>query len=272
LPYNPVKRKVVFQRIDAQTQEKTEQPKNVIIQWTAPDVKITKEFKYLGVIRANPIEYIERYGPNLKTKHELPEYVLDIKNPVDLAAETNDEVKIELVGDVDALNLIDLDKEGLSMYKNLLKKSGDLLSARPNVPPSFTQENAEISPVNYFNRQQPLKSAASSFVGSHFNSELNVPNVDPESTIISSSSNVVESNLAETLESSIEQIFRLVDYNNTGRINAEDAEKTLLRLNSRLKRSYSENEVLEFFSTLHVVDGTIDLNEFKRAFLNLAIA
>ena len=229
----------------------------------------------MGIIRANPIEYIERYGPNLKSHNQLPEYVLDIKNPqgIELAAESKKEIKFELTGDLDALSLIDLEKEGLGMYKDFLKNSG-ILSARPGMPPNYpNQETTEFNPVEYFNQRQQLKSAASSFVGSNYNSELStVINVDPKLETNTVSPNLVESNLAEALESSIEQIFRLVDFNNTGRINAEDAEKTLLRLNSRLKRSYSEEEISKFFSTLHIVDGSIDMNEFKRAFLNLAVA
>ena len=62
LPYAPIKRKVIFQKINMETNEQiVENPKNVIIQWTAPDVKIRKEFKYLGIIRANPIEYIGKF-------------------------------------------------------------------------------------------------------------------------------------------------------------------------------------------------------------------
>lgn len=231
----------------------------------------------MGVIRANPLEYIERYGSNLKSSNELPEYVLDIKNPdgIELAAETKQDINFELIGDLDALNLIDLEKEGLGMYKNFLKNNQIPQNERPDKPPnSLDQENVEFNTENYLNQQQQQsKSMASSFVGSNYNSELStVLNSDHKATPSSVSPLLIESSLAEALESSIEQIFRLVDFNNTGRINAGDAEKTLLRLNSRLKRSHNEEEVIKFFETLQMVDGSIDLNEFKRAFLNLAIA
>jgi hypothetical protein len=55
LPYSQVKRRVIYQR----SCEKDAVPiksKNVIIQWEAPQVTIKKDFKYLGVIRANPYE------------------------------------------------------------------------------------------------------------------------------------------------------------------------------------------------------------------------
>lgn len=52
-----------------------------LVQWEAPQVQIRKDFKYLGIIRANPVEYVQRYGSQLKTAQELPSFVLDIKPP-----------------------------------------------------------------------------------------------------------------------------------------------------------------------------------------------
>ena len=239
-------------------------PKNVIIQWQAPEVKVKKEFKYLGVIRANPLDYIERYGSTLKTYNQLPEYVRDIQNPQGIELAANYEPVHELTGDIEALRLIDLDKEGLSIYQSYLENS-EILRKMPGIPPNFPGvENTEDNylSVNYFNTQPQSnvnsQSMADSHVCSNLESEINPFYFD--------------SNLAETLESSIEQIFHLVDFNNTGRINIQDAEKTLLRLNSRLQKSYGEEEIANFFSSIESIDQSIDLNEFKRAFLNLAIA
>ena len=100
-------------------------PKNVIIQWDAPQVKVNKEFKDLGVIRANPAEYVARYGATLKTARELPSFVLEIKPPagIVLAADSSGNSGVyELEGDVQALRFIDLDREGLSEYKTALAK------------------------------------------------------------------------------------------------------------------------------------------------------
>ena len=89
---------------------------------------------------------------------------------------------------------------------------------------------------------------------------------------ISASPTVAVSDAASNaLGEIVESIFRTIDRNNNGIINVEDAEKTLLRLNSRLGRRYGEDDVRAFFSALDVNnDGTLDLNEFKRAFLNIA--
>ena len=67
LPYNQTKRRVIFQK----AQEKDAivvKPRNVIIQWEAPQVTVKKDLKYLGIIRANPVEYVQRYAYGLVFK------------------------------------------------------------------------------------------------------------------------------------------------------------------------------------------------------------
>ena len=101
-------------------------PRNVIIQWEAPVVQVKKDFKDLGIIRANPAEYVARYGSSLKSSKELPPFVLEIKPPAGILLasdyhESNNNV-YELEGDVNALRLIDLDREGLSEYKQFMQQ------------------------------------------------------------------------------------------------------------------------------------------------------
>ena len=121
LPYKPIKRKVIYQRA---TDKVTPKTKNVIVQWETPNITVKKEFKDLGIVRANPIEYIERYGSTLKRSIELPSFVKDIKPPpgLVLAAESATSFNYELEGDLHALSLIDLESEGLNEYKSLLSK------------------------------------------------------------------------------------------------------------------------------------------------------
>jgi hypothetical protein len=79
----------------------------------------------LGIVRANPIEYVERYGSSLKRSMELPTFVKDIRPPagIQLASESNNsDCVYELEGDIYALNLVDLEREGLVEYKYLLKQ------------------------------------------------------------------------------------------------------------------------------------------------------
>ena len=65
---------------------------------------------------------MQKYGSSLKVAGELPQFVLDIKNPegVELAANHRYSSVHELEGDVDALKLIDL--VSLILIKISLKK------------------------------------------------------------------------------------------------------------------------------------------------------
>ena len=65
LPYaEGGKRRVIFNKAAALAE--VANPRNVIVQWTEPSASIRQEVKYLGVIRANPEEYVQRYGGELK--------------------------------------------------------------------------------------------------------------------------------------------------------------------------------------------------------------
>lgn len=405
LPYAEVKRRVIFQK-PSEADPIVVKPRNVIVQWETPQVNVKKEFKYLGVIRANPVEYAQRYGDVMKKPSELPDFVLDIKTPdgLVLAAEQRTKSVHELEGDVDALNLIDLEKEGLAEYKNYINKlaigktysnisrsvsaaqmsssssskssfsslsnkskktfsnnlvnnsafiqsasfvsqkapsirAASILSGRaPSVKsekaasihsqksPSIISENlasnhsekAETlrsNPASFIQASVPTQSRTSqrsiprsipvldksSSVLDNFNQEI--PRLSQRS-ILKSASVVVQQpsfstslkndNLtrsgasgltfstasgtklptlssASSISSLIEKIFRSIDKDNKGRISVEDAEKILLRLNSRLGRRYGEDDVKILFATLDINnDGHLDLEEFKRAFLNLA--
>ena len=117
LPYTQPKRKVIFKQAN-QSNSNIKNFKNVIIQWETPDVIVKKEIKHLGVIKADPIDYVQRFGNSLKSAKELPEFVLQIKAPQDLVLAADCEANFhELEGDVESLKLVDLDKEGLSEYK-----------------------------------------------------------------------------------------------------------------------------------------------------------
>ena len=126
LPYKQIKRKVIFVRDDRQNNERriSSKPKNIIVQWNQPKVEIKKKFKDLGTVRANPIEYVQRFGSTLKISDELPQFVKDIRPPENLVLAANEPNKsnvFELEGDIFALNLVDLEREGLLEYKNQLK-------------------------------------------------------------------------------------------------------------------------------------------------------
>lgn len=126
LPYAESKRRVIFNRA-AEVKAEVATPRNVIVQWESPRVNVRKEVKYLGVIRANPAEYVQRYGSSLKVHTALPQFVLDIKTPSDvgtLAADYRYRSVLELEGQLEGFQYVNLDTEGLSEYRAQLLAMG----------------------------------------------------------------------------------------------------------------------------------------------------
>lgn len=68
----------------------------MIVQWEAPEVCVKKEIKHLGVVCANPCDYVKRYGPTLKRPCELPQFVLDIKPQCGIELAANKKVRFTL--------------------------------------------------------------------------------------------------------------------------------------------------------------------------------
>ncbi len=122
LPYKEMKRRVLLNRA-TETVPKSVPPKNVIVQWEVPQVNVRKEIKYLGVIKADPIDYVKQFGPMLNESDSLPSFVTDIKTPSELgvlASKHQRSSPVELEGELEAFRLVDLDQHGLSQYRGLL--------------------------------------------------------------------------------------------------------------------------------------------------------
>jgi len=118
LPYGQQTQRVVYQ--PAKPACIIPDPKNIVIQWESPDVEIRKEFKNLGVIHANPQEYVAKYGASLLRPESLPEVAVHYGSQPGLqlaATHRPPEVPI-LEGDLHALSLIDLDSVGLGFFRN----------------------------------------------------------------------------------------------------------------------------------------------------------
>jgi len=138
LPYpqqqqSAVKRRVILQRPPPQPVYC--KPKNVIVQWSEPEVVIKQKIHFLGVIKADPVDYIQKYNGSLIQSKDLPQICtsLPVANGYVLAADylgnnnnnnynNNDFANQlpELEGDLEALKLIDLESVGLGMYKHVL--------------------------------------------------------------------------------------------------------------------------------------------------------
>lgn len=83
----------------------------------------------MPIIRADPNEYVKKYGSSLLHSSQIPKDILNIKHPegIVLAADVeNQNSRIELEGDIDALGLIDdLDEQGLGEYKDYVRPQHD---------------------------------------------------------------------------------------------------------------------------------------------------
>lgn len=102
-------------------------PKNLIIEWEKMRCVVKERITDLGVEKCDPKDYIEKFGPDLIQPEEMPDIankaavVAVEKHGKKLAAQNSGKYFNELEGDLHALTLIDLDKEGLSEYKYLLE-------------------------------------------------------------------------------------------------------------------------------------------------------
>ena len=219
LPYAQVKRRVIFQK-SAEADPVVVKPRNVIVQWEAPRVNIRKEIKYLGVIRANPAEYVTRYGVTLKQASELPEFVTDIRTPdgLVLAANYRYNTLHELEGDVQALRLIDLDREGLAEYRSYLARLG--LTDGIASPVSRTFSSAPISMSSI------LALVDETLTGMNRNPDNRVLIQDAESAL-SKLNNILGKNFGSE---DARSFFAQLDSNRDGYVDFEEFKKAFLNV------------------------------------------
>lgn len=138
---------------------------------------IKKDFKYLGIIRANPVEYVQRYGSTLKTTRELPDFVLDIKPPagVVLAADYQYNQVHELEGDLHAMRLVDLEREGLAEYRPQLQRLGINYLGPSGVA---SELNALASQSQTLASQSNVAASQSNHLGSPSNGAISQSNIN----------------------------------------------------------------------------------------------
>jgi hypothetical protein len=172
---------------------------------------------------------VQRYGATLKTVRELPDFVLEIKPPsgITLAAEYEHDGVHELEGDLQAFRLVDLDAEGLSEYRPQLQRQGINYIGAAAVAAQIAAEEAQSDKGSAANTPaQPSGRVTESIRAS------------TQTLTTRSQVSLVGNPNAEAI---IEDIFRQVDLDHNNRLSVEEAEKVLLRLNSRLGRRYGED-------------------------------
>ncbi len=55
--------------------------KNLIIQWEGTQARVVKEFRNLGIIKADPNTYVQQYGAQLRPTQGLPDFVKGLPTP-----------------------------------------------------------------------------------------------------------------------------------------------------------------------------------------------
>lgn len=79
LPYKQQKRRVVYQK--APPVPAPAPQKNLIIQWEGTQARVVKEFRNLGIVKADPSTYVQQYGTQLRTAQGLPDFIKGLPTP-----------------------------------------------------------------------------------------------------------------------------------------------------------------------------------------------
>jgi len=239
LGYKEQKRRVIFKPAPVEMEMPKE--KNIIIQWESPKVNIVKEFRDLGVVYAHPSEYIQRFGSTLKHFDELPDFAKNLHTPTGLVF-AEDQFKhrtlqtfpYELEGDVHALKMFDLEKEGLSAYSCYLNKCSDQTST------FFTEKDESYQKMEMEDLPKEKENLTCSTDQSQ-RGELNE-------------------------ESLIYQVFGSANRTHDYYITKTEAMRILCEINEKLCRRHDEERCQRFISSLkNTKNGLLNLEEFKSA-------
>ncbi|CAF0740054.1 unnamed protein product [Brachionus calyciflorus] len=124
LPFKQQKRRVVYQRPEPDCV--LPNPRNLVIQWDAPEVEVTRDYKNLGTQLADPQDYVRRHGSELLRHEEFKTAASRVGAPDSVvSSDSHRELGLpELEGDVEALRLVDLERTGLASYRSYLSGLG----------------------------------------------------------------------------------------------------------------------------------------------------
>lgn len=101
------------------------QPSNSYIRDIVQDRVPATLIKHLGIVTTDPDEYAKLYSNQLVAPDDFPVFINNLmQDDMSLAYNFHQKDLPELQGDLDALKLVDLDKESLSEYKDFLITKG----------------------------------------------------------------------------------------------------------------------------------------------------
>jgi hypothetical protein len=266
MPYKPMKRKVVFEKAKDNAREHVK-PRNLIVAWESPKVTVVQNLKHLGCVRTNPKDYIDKYGDALKNSKEIYKCVKEISPDITLLSDEDynrEQVKFryELEGDLEALKYVDLDKEGLSEYKEYLRVEHEHVQAK--ITAQSKTINKELD--------KDLSSLTLPFttISNNDNNKYSESCVSSSGQTESINELTIPSSLSDDLDILIEQIFELLDRKETGYIKYAQAESFFTKLNNDLNGEKSQKKsIVDYFKSVNVANEKINLNEFKKIFLNI---
>lgn len=234
LSYPVQQRRVIFRGAKERIFPKQ---KNLIIQWDSPQFTVTREYRDLGVVRANPSDFSSRYGSEIKQFYELPDYVRYLQKPHGLVLSADmGETRCELVGDLYALSLIDLDKEGLSEYKSSVQPTGYTLgkTQSSNAPQKISPASQQMPAYRY---QQPFSESSKSEKSQEIINGL-------VSTVVREPCNKI--NVSE-----VKRIMRNLGEKHRKQINDQDVEDVLHKLDRAHTGIVDYQEFLRELSTFY---------------------
>ncbi len=244
-----------------------------------------REHKHLGVIRANPCEYVQRYNGTLKTSKDLPQFVLDIKTPegLILAADQSNRCGMhELEGDLDALKLVDLDREGLGEYRSYLEKlSGQncgggggeqvvrtadsrlsRLSTRMLLSRNSSSKTSLSRSRNSLSKQSLFRESTSSFGPLKCSSSFGTP----KPSILKNSNSVTSFAVL-----SFEDLFKTLNTDDQGTVCLDETAREIMKLNRQLEK-YDHDALRSFINRFRSfsinTENRVNLKEFKSAFIS----
>lgn len=175
LPFKQQKRRVVYQQPDPDCV--LPNPRNLVIQWEAPEVEVTRDYRNLGTQLANPEDYVRRFGSELLRHEEFKQAATRIGAPDNVTvSDSHRELGLpELEGQVEALSLVDISRSELASYAQYLSSQGVRYNAS-----LFSNEASPFGFITSTDSANLLSYQEASSIASNLNASTEKPISDSE--------------------------------------------------------------------------------------------